>query len=114
MKNDVYVIRPYRLTNDIWAFDDVRFGLQAEPFVGDTNLVIDKMLQRKGIQGEMFSLMFSRFILPNADAIFKLKEKVETSAWYYCEEFNLPFWLCPALNHYFDKIPDMISVKIAA
>lgn len=112
MKNAVYVICPYKTRDGIWAFDDKKFGLVCEPFVGDTNTVIDKMLTHKGIETNTFSLMFSRHKLPKSDAVFKLREIVGTSAWYWCDATGMLFWLCPALNHYFDSIPKEIFVKI--
>ena len=113
MKNDVYVIRPYKVGDEFWAFDDDRFGLKGEPFVGDTNKVIDAILALKGIAKDKFSLMFSRYQLPDYDACFTLKEVgTGPSAWYWCKELGLPFWLCPALNHYFDAVPETIYIKI--
>lgn len=113
MKNDVYVIHPYKTRGGIWAFDDERFGLVCEPFVGTTNTVIDTILAQKGIKADTFSLMFSRFQLPDFDAKFVLREIMETSAWYVCDELGgVPFWLCPALNNYFDSIPGWIYVKV--
>jgi hypothetical protein len=112
MKNDVYVIRPYK-SGDVWVFDDPRFGLKAEPFVGDTNVVIDAMLAKKGITGDRFSLMFSRYRLPDYDACFILKEVMETSAWYWDEHLGIPFWLCPCLNNYFDQIPERIFIRVS-
>lgn len=109
MKNAVYVISPYRKYG-VWVFDDERFGLQAEPFVGATNNVIDHLLTHNDIQGP-FSLQFSRHKLPEFDTVFSLKEIVQTSAW-YTTEWGIPFWLCPVLNHYFESIPKKIYVKI--
>lgn len=113
MKNDVYVIHPYKTRDGIWAFDDDRFGLKCEPFVGDTNVVINAVLARKGLSANQCSIMFSRYQLPDYDARFKLKEVCTgPSAWYWCEEMGLPFWLCPSLNHYFDSVPKELFVKV--
>ena len=113
MKNAVYVLHLRKTQDGVWVFDDDRFGLKAEPFVGDTNTVIDHVLAKVGVHGSTCSIMFSRYELPKADAHFKLREVCTgPSAWYWCEELQTPFWLCPAMNHYFDATPDDIYVKV--
>lgn len=114
MKNSVWIIHPYRV-GKIWAFDDERFGLKTEPFVGETNLVIDNVLKAKSIKADKFTLIFSRFQIPRYDAKFSLvrtEGQTNKSSWYKCNDLGINFWLCPALNHYFDEPPENIFVEI--
>ena len=85
MKNAVYILSPYRTRAGVWAFDDARFGLKCEPFVGDTNVVINTLLEAKGIKADTFCMTFSRYALPDFDAKFTLREVNDKSAWYWCD-----------------------------
>lgn len=109
MKNDCYILNLYKL-GACWVFDDERFGLKQEPFVGAANEVIDSILKSKGIKSKKFSAIFSRFALPEFDACFDLEKVEGKSAWY--NYWGKPFWLCPCINNYFEKIPTHIYVKI--
>ena len=42
MANSLLVIEPYRMDGGIWAFDDERAGLLAEPFVREVSAMIDR------------------------------------------------------------------------
>ena len=110
--NAVNIIFPY-LIGKTWVFDDNRHGMKAEPFVGDTNKVINALLAEKQQDVTKFTLQFSRYPFPDYDASFTLiEETAHKSAWYTCRKTGMLFWLCPAMNHYFDGIPAEIYVKI--
>jgi hypothetical protein len=107
------MIHPYKL-GLTWVFDDKRFDLVQEPFVGITNRVIDAVLSRKGFSiYKPFTLMFSPTFLPDYDAKFSLKTTLASkSAWYWSDELGVEFWLCPVINHYFSEIPKTIYTKV--
>ena len=47
--NSLFEIYPYRNKQGTWKFDDEATGLIAEPFVGETNTLIDKMVEDAGM-----------------------------------------------------------------
>lgn len=110
-KNSCFMIQPYKL-GKVWVFDDERFGLDQEPFVGQTNRVIDNMLRIKGLSTDRCAIIFSANEFPEYDAEFTLSETNGTSSWYYDEITETIFWLCPALLHYFPKPPKKIFIKL--
>jgi hypothetical protein len=123
MKNDVYVLQLRRMEDRcLWVFDDARFGLKSEPFVGNANAVIDDLLTRQCRGGaKECTVMFSRYRLPDFDVKFRrivtpvgMVVQEDGSAWFLSDELNVCFWLCPALRHYFDTVPDWIFVKVLA
>lgn len=102
--NDCNIIFSYRV-GSYWVFDDARHGLKQEPFVGDTNLVIDELVAAKDLKGKRFSLLFSQVPFPKYDAFFTLERKEGKSAWYWYDKLQISFWLCPSIRHYFAEIP---------
>ena len=115
LSNTVHHIQPYK-ENGIWFFDDSRLNIKHEPFVGETNTVIDALLAHKGIKGKKFSLMFSSSFLPESDASFKLDAvgPMGDNAWYFDKRLGVRFWLCAVLSKYFKTIPEEIHVKVSA
>lgn len=67
------VIHPYKHHPDspVWVFDDPKHGLYAEPFVGQVNEMIDRLLESKGMSRDgkpySFALLFSSAPLPDYD-----------------------------------------------
>jgi hypothetical protein len=113
MSNAIWLIHPYKL-GSTWVFDDPRFKLAQEPFVGMTNTVIDSFVSKAGlsIYGQ-FTCMFSAGYFPDADVRFERRETLEgKSAFYWCDELGVEFWLCPVLNYYFSTLPETIYVKV--
>lgn len=106
-KNQVNVIFPYRTKGGIWCFDDEEVGLQAEPFVGNCNKMIDMF-----VNGKKKCIIYISET-PIKDQTFQLKKIVSYSEGTY----NLvgtqeEGWLCPATLKYFKDYPDNIYVKI--
>lgn len=123
--NSVMVIHPYKQHPDspIWVFDDQRHGLVAEPFVGDINQMIDRLLESKEIstawQPYAFSLLFSANPLPDADLHLEwvsgdTGNDASTGNIYRSPFQELEGWLCPALFHYFAHAPEKIYIKAQA
>jgi hypothetical protein len=115
------VIHPYRLPGGTWAFDDPARGLFAEPFVGETNLVIDDLA--RGLPGAFeHGIQFTFSGLGPFPGCRHALEFVSTGSpddadgrwsgcWYRIGARC--FWLCPALFRYFNEAPDRIWLRVA-
>ena len=107
------MIHPYKM-GGIWVFDDKKFDLIQEPFVGVTNTVIDNFVSAKGLSvDEQFTLVFSADYFPDHDACFEFRRTLEgKSAFYWCDKLGVEFWLCAVINYYFKTLPETIYVKV--
>lgn len=121
--NSVMVLHPYKQHPDspVWVFDDPKAQLLAEPFVGQINDMMDRLLESKGISTEgrpyAFSLLFSASPIPGHDLHLEwvsgdTSNNNSTGNIYSCPAYGLEGWLCPALFHYFDRAPQSIYVKV--
>lgn len=110
MENAVFTLNPYRSKFGVWAFDDDRVGLKGEPFVGETNTLIDSMVLESGQDIQVASsgicLMFSAFPFPGHQCSLVAIEKTPWGTTYVAEKQGLLPWLCPALFKYFPEAPD--------
>ncbi len=123
--NSVMVLHPYKQhpASSIWVFDDSRHDLVAEPFVGQINDMMDRLLEAKGISTEglpyAFSLVFSAAPIPSHDLHLEwvsgdTKNETAMGNIYTCPAYGIEGWLCPALFHYFGKAPEHIYIKVEA
>jgi hypothetical protein len=106
--NNVFVLYPKRSTFGIWAFDDETRGLKNEPFVGETNDLIDKMAVESGYELEdnlQVALLFAATEFPNHQCDLTLVETSPTGTTYQDEMSDLFPWLCPAMFKYFPEAP---------
>ena len=111
--NVISVIFPYKLEGQ-WVFDDEAVGLRQEPLVLGIDLMLDKATVGIRNAHKGFKLFFS----PNPFPGYMVKlvwRRVEFGGnWYWCEQFGLEGWLCPALFKYFDQAPKEIYAKAEA
>lgn len=119
--NTINLIHPYRLPGGTWAFDDPARESFAEPFVGETNRVIDGLVQDiRGAFERGFEIAFSGLApFPGHQACFECvapgdardPDGLWSGCWYRLGDRGL--WLCPALFRYFAEVPDRIWVRLA-
>ena len=111
--NVINIIAPYRYL-DMWVFDDPRVGLQAEPFVGGADTMIDRVTVQIPDAEAGFVMIFSATPFP--DHQFRLEWRREENGGnvYYSEALDAEGWLCPALLLYFDEKPPEIYVRVKA
>ncbi len=66
-----------------------------------------------GIPGSEKSvrLIFSQRPFPGAQLQLDRRREQDGGNWYYCKEYDLEGWLCPALFKYFPRAPLHIYVK---
>ncbi len=103
--NNVFILQPYKIHGQVWVFDDPSRGLKQEPFVGETNTIIDEMINRAGMNLKKaekgFLMFFSPTPVPEGQIELSL---METSPY----GSILQGWLCPALFKYFPAAPDKL------
>jgi hypothetical protein len=108
--NALSVLFPYKYEG-MWVFDDPAVGLVREPFV----FGIDEMITRltKFIPGaeKGFRLIYSSTPFPEFAAKLEWRREEYGGNWYYCAQFEIEGWLCPALFKYFDKAPSELYAK---
>lgn len=112
--NSIFVIAPYKLHGAVWVFDDEKFNLNQEPFVGEANAMIDVLV--KDIPGaeKGFLLFFSANSFPDFKLSLRWLEEGNGGNWYWCDQLQAAGWLCPVLGYYFPETPKNIYVKAAS
>jgi hypothetical protein len=108
--NAIGVIAPYKYEG-LWVFDDPAVGLHREPFVAGIDKMIDQLVASIANAERGFRLLFS--VKPFLWQTVKLEWRREESGgnWYYCPQFGIEGWLCPALFRYFDKAPSELYAR---
>lgn len=110
--NAIHLISPYK-NRGMWVFDDPAVGLKREPFVAGADTVIDFATQSIPDAERGFNLLFSSNRFPSAQIRLDLSEPGDDKIGntYFCKEFNLTAWLCPALYRYFSEAPANIYAE---
>lgn len=105
--NSIFVLFPVR-NFGIWSFDDNQRGLVSEPFVGQTNDLIDQMAEESGhnvVDGLQIALLFSHIEFPDHQCNLSLEETSPYGTTYDDADRDLLPWLCPAFFKYFPQAP---------
>lgn len=126
--NTIHHIAAYRLPYDrqFWCFDDERFGLHQELFLGGASDFLTRIV---GNECERARLIFSTTPFPGHNTVLESEWNgilPEEKGCQYVGRYNPKpdgsaeiahnFWLCPALCHYFgtERAPDKIYAQITA
>lgn len=105
-KNQVNVIYPYRTKSGVWCFDDPEVELDAEPFVGAINTMIDMHADGK----KQLTVYISKEHI--SGSTLSLDRVKKGGGDYKLKGTDIVGWLCPATLKYFEKYPKEIHVKI--
>ena len=100
--NAIGIIAPYKYEG-MWVFDDFAVGLAREPFVAGIDKMIDQLVASIPEAERGFRLLFSATPFPGHTVKLEWRREESGGNWYYCPQFGLEGWLCPALFRYFDK-----------
>src|SRR3989454_8025115 len=103
--NAIGVIAPYQYEG-MWVFDDPAVGLSREPFVAGIDTMIDRLVASIPNAEQGFRLVFSAKPFPGHTVRLEWRREEAGGNWYYCPQFGIEGWLCPALFRYFDKAAD--------
>jgi hypothetical protein len=108
--NVISVLFPYRYEG-MWVFDDERVGLHREPFVLGIDEMITRIVASVPNAEKGFKLLFSATPFPGYTVKLEWRREEYGGNWYFCPQFGLEGWLCPALFKYFDKAPPELYAK---
>jgi hypothetical protein len=108
--NSIDLIFPYRYEG-MWVFDDPTVGLDKEPFVSGADLMMDQLVAGIANAHQGFRLLFSATPFPGHTVKLEHSREENGGNWYYCPQFSIEGWLCPALFKYFPEAPGEIYVK---
>ena len=109
--NTIHVIAPYKHLG-MWVFDDPRFGLDKEPFVGGTDRMIDRAVAAIPAAEEGFVMVFSETPFPGHGLRLEWRRAESGGDWYYSPQMDMEGWLCPALLKYFPQAPKALYVQL--
>ena len=109
--NSINVIAPYRFL-DMWVFDDPRVGLSAEPFVGGSDTMIDRITAHIPNADKGFIMVFSEHSFPGSEYKLAWMREERSGNVYHSKDLDAEGWLCPALLRYFEGPPAEIYVQI--
>ena len=107
--NAIGVIAPYKYEG-MWVFDDPAVGLSREPFVAGIDTMIDRLVASIPGAERGFRLVFSARPFPGHTVKLDWRREESGGNWYYCPQFDIEGWLCPALFKYFEKAPAELYV----
>lgn len=108
--NSILVIAPYKY-NGAWVFDDERFGLVREPFVGGVPEMIDVLVADIPAADKGFRLTFSAKPFPDSEKKLTWVRGDMGGNYYEIDDPPMEGWICPALFNYYDKAPPELFVK---
>jgi hypothetical protein len=102
--NAISVLAPYKYEG-LWVFDDPAVGLVREPFVSGIDKMIDLLVAEIPEADKGFRLLFSPTPFPGYTVKLEWRRSEYGGNWYWCPQFQLEGWLCPALFKYFTEAP---------
>jgi hypothetical protein len=108
--NAISVIFPYRF-NGQWVFDDEAVGLRQEPLILGIDMMIEKATAQIPDANNGFKLFFSPCPFPGYTVKLEWRRTEFGGNWYWCEQYGIEGWLCPALFNYFQQAPTEIYAK---
>ena len=109
--NAINVIAPYK-HHGMWVFDDLRVGLDQEPFVSGADTMIDRAVADIADAESGFLLVFSSSPFPGHHIRLEWRRAEASGNWYYSPDLDLEGWLCPALLRYFERAPRELFVQV--
>ncbi len=111
--NVISVLAPYK-HDGMWVFDDLDVGLHREPFVFGMDAMIDRLVTHIPDSARGFRLLFSATPFPGCTVKLEWRRSEYEGNWYWCAQFEMEGWLCPALFKYFTEAPREIYVRAEA
>jgi hypothetical protein len=111
--NSIRIITPYKYEG-MWVFDDPAVNLVREPFVAGIDQIIDRLVVSVPGAEQGFRLLFSATPFPGHHASLQWRREESGGNWYFCPQFDMEGWLCPALFKYFDEAPDELYCQAEA
>jgi len=108
--NSLFIIFPYKYEG-CWVFDDPAVGLSREPFVLGIDAMLDRLTANISGADNGVKIVFSPMKFPGFSVELHWRREETGGNWYYCPQYDMEGWLCPALFKYFDAAPNTIYVR---
>ncbi len=108
--NAISVLAPYKYEG-MWVFDDPDVDLRREPFVAGIDTMIDRLVAHIPDAAQGFRLLFSPTPFPGYTAKLEWRRHEYGGNWYWCPQYELEGWLCPALFKYFAEAPGELYTR---
>ena len=108
--NGKHTYFPYVLSGQ-WVFDDEAAGLRQEALILGIDLMIEKATASIPDARKGFKLFFSPAPFPGYTVKLEWRRTEFGGNWYWCEQYGIEGWLCPAVSRYFDQAPRQIYAR---
>ncbi len=89
-------------------------GLVREAFVAGADDIIERLAGDIPEAELGFNLVLSAQPFPGYRTMLEWRREENGGNWYYCADFDMEGWLCPALLKYFESAPPTIYTQFKA
>src|SRR6187397_3183436 len=89
--NVINTLYPYRVSPELWVYDDEDLGVKGEAFVVGSSEVINHLV---GMDCNKFTAHISSQPIPGADAHLIAIAREGIDGWYNLEGTDMEHWLC--------------------
>lgn len=113
--NELFAIKPYQW-NGLWVFDDPERGLLRESLIAGADTVLEAGTAHIPNRENGIVCVFASGPFPGHTISLRLVGPDDKMFGhnYWCEQFQVTAWLCPALLRYFPKAPRNLYVMFRA
>ena len=108
--NAISALYPYK-HEGLWVFDDPDVGLRREAFVFGIDKMIDRLVAEIPGAERGFRLLYSPTPFPGYTVKLEWRRPEYGGNWYWCQQFEIEGWLCPALFKYFTEAPPELYAR---
>ena len=101
-----------RRVDGIWVFCDSKFGIQQQPFVFGSDLILEKMVAGVGEELDRVNVLFSAIPFPGSEHCLEFIREETEGVVYRWADHNLQGWMSPSLRNYFNEPPPKIYLQL--
>ena len=101
-----------RRVDGIWVFCDSKFGIQQQPFVFGSDLILEKMVAGVGEELDRVNVLFSAIPFPGSEHCLEFIREETEGVVYQWVDHNLQGWMSPSLRNYFNEPPPKIYLQL--
>lgn len=101
-----------RYVNGVWMFDDSKFGVQDQPFVFGSDLILEKMVAETDGAQDRMNVLFSAIPFPGTEHCLEFVREETEGFVYRWEDEKLQGWMSPSLRNYFPDPPPKIFLQL--
>jgi hypothetical protein len=98
----------------LWDFSDRRFGIDDQPFVFGSDLILEKMVARVDEELDRVNILFSSIPFPGSEHCLEFVREETEGFVYRWEDEKLQGWMSPSLRNYFPDPPPKIYLQLLA